>query len=66
MGYSVCVYVCVPPSPSTKKGEGEGGFNMQIPPAALSASSHTIHSITDMGHNEEDTQVNSTELSQWM
>lgn len=45
-------------------GGREGGFNMQIPPSALSASSHIIHSNMDMGRNKEDTQVNSTEQSQ--
>lgn len=45
-------------------GGREGGFNMQIPPSAFSASSHIIHSNMDMGRNKEDTQVNSTEQSQ--
>lgn len=68
----VCVRACVcmvsHSAFSERKTERdrEGGFNMQIPPAALSASSHIVHSNTDMGRNEEDTQVNSAELSQWV
>lgn len=34
---------------------------MQISSAGLSAFSHIVHGNTDMGCNEEDTQVNSTE-----
>lgn len=69
---TVCVCVCVCTashfafSEKEKEREREGGFNMQIPPPALSASSHIVHSNTDMGRNEEDTQVNSAELSQWV
>lgn len=66
-----CVYVCACSATllSARKKEElerEGGFNMQIPPAVLSASSHIVHSNTDVGHNEMNTQVNSAERSQWV
>lgn len=69
--HTICVCVCVVNHSAFTEGKKERGREkgaltckslllLYLPPT------HIVHSNTDMGCNKEDTQVNSTELSQWV